>query len=184
VTVAIGSGHAPTTESPLEVRLLQGICRGQRMDMLIQKSTELGICSIHPVVCERSVVRLDAARGVKKVDHWRQIAVSACEQSGRVRVPDITAPAKFDAAIADLGNVPGERLLLDPTAGRGIDTAMNPEAGIALLIGPEGGLTPAERELARTAGFRPVRLGPRILRTETAPLAALSILQYLLGDLG
>jgi 16S rRNA (uracil1498-N3)-methyltransferase len=121
---------------------------------------------------------------VKKVDHWRQIAVSACEQSGRVRVPDITAPAKFDAAIADLGNVPGERLLLDPTAGRGIDTAMNPEAGIALLIGPEGGLTPAERELARTAGFRPVRLGPRILRTETAPLAALSILQYLLGDLG
>lgn len=184
VSVTIGAGHAPPTESVLDVCLLQGICRGQRMDMLIQKTTELGIRSIHPIACERSVVRLDVARSKKKVDHWRQIAISACEQSGRVHVPDIAAPAEFEAALASLGDAPGHRLLLDPTADRGIDTTMNPEAGIALLIGPEGGLTPAEREVARAAGFQPIRLGPRILRTETAPLAALSILQYLFGDLG
>jgi len=184
VSVAIGAGCSPQTESPLGVRLLQGICRGQRMDLLIQKSTELGIRSIYPVACERSVVRLDSARAQKKVDHWRQVAVSACEQSGRVQVPDIGTPAKFDTAIAALGGASGSRLLLDPTAEHGIDATMDREAGVTLLIGPEGGLTPGERKIAHAAGFQSVRLGPRILRTETAPLAALSILQYLHGDLG
>jgi 16S rRNA (uracil1498-N3)-methyltransferase len=150
VVVLVGAGADPETESPINVSLLQGICRNQRMDLLIQKSTELGIQSIQPILTERSVIRLTGERAEKKLAHWRNIAISACEQSRRARIPDIRRPRSASS--------------------------------IALLIGPEGGLTDTERETASSAGFRRVRLGPRILRTETAPLAALSILQYLSGD--
>lgn len=181
VSLTVESGRNPGTESALRVTLLQGICRKQRMDLLIQKSTELGVASIRPYECERSVVRLDAARARRKIVHWQQIAISACEQSGRVRVPDIAAPAPLqdtlEATAADV------RLLLDPRADDGLSAPPASTRDVALLIGPEGGLTDIERRAAHDSGFRPVRLGPRTMRTETAPLAALSVLQYLGGDL-
>ncbi|MFW2406057.1 MAG: 16S rRNA (uracil(1498)-N(3))-methyltransferase [Gammaproteobacteria bacterium] len=182
VTLSTGAGRNPGTESGLSITLLQGICRSQRMDLLIQKSTELGVAGIRPVSCTRSVVRLDETRSRKKSDHWRQIAISACEQSGRVVIPAITAPAPLEAAIESVRDT-GLKLLLDPHARENLGETLDGEHGIALLIGPEGGLTDTERSMAGDAGFRPVRIGPRVLRTETAPLAALSILQYLAGDL-
>lgn len=183
VIVSVGDGHDPGTESRLAVTLLQGICRSHRMDMLIQKATELGVVSIHPVSCERSVARLDGDRGRRKIEHWRQVAISACEQSGRVRIPAIVAPATLTTAIEAVTGATGARLLLDPLANENIGAALDSERRVALLIGPEGGLTTSERAAARAGGFQPVRLGPRTLRTETAPLAALSIVQYLAGDL-
>jgi len=183
IIVSVGSGRDPGTESPLEVTLLQGICRSQRMDMLIQKATELGVGSIHTVSCARSVVRLDGDRGHRKTEHWRQIAISACEQSGRVRLPEIVAPTTVVATLEAVADAAGARLLLDPLADGNLGTALDSARRVMLLIGPEGGLADAERAAALAAGFRPVRLGPRVLRTETAPLAALSILQYLAGDL-
>ena len=183
VAVIVGDGHEPGTESPLDVTLLQGICRGQRMDLLVQKSTELGVAAIRPVACERSVVRLDDARARRKVLHWRQIAISACEQSGRVRIPEVADPAPLERALTELAALPGTRLLLDPAADRSLGEALDSPEAVVLLVGPEGGLSGGERRAAIAAGFRAASLGPRILRTETAPLAALSLIQYLAGDL-
>jgi len=183
VIVSVGDGHDPGTESRLAVTLLQGICRSHRMDMLIQKATELGVVSIHPVSCERSVARLDGDRGRRKIEHWRQVAISACEQSGRVRIPKIATPATLVATLGAMADTVGARLLLDPRADGNLGAVLESARRVTLLIGPEGGLADAERAAALAADFRPVRLGPRTLRTETAPLAALSILQYLAGDL-
>jgi len=187
VTISVGAGRDPETESPIVVALLQGICRNPRMDLLIQKSTELGVTSIRPLSCERSVVRLDDVRGRKRIDHWQQVAVGACEQSGRVRVPDIARPATLSDALAGIGDDGGACLMLDPLADRTLGAVLGAAPGalrrVTLLIGPEGGLSAGERATAIDGQFRPVRLGPRILRTETASLVALSILQYLGGDL-
>ncbi len=184
MSVAVGAGRDPGTESPVAVTLLQGICRSQRMDLLIQKSAELGVASIRPIRCERSVVRLDDSRARRKTAHWQQIAISACEQSGRVRVPAVTRPATLVDALAGLADDAGARLLLESSAGQILGVALGSSRAVALLIGPEGGLSVAEREFALDAGFQAVRMGPRTLRTETAPLVALSIVQYLAGDLG
>lgn len=151
------------------------------MDFVVQKAAELGISEIRPVIGERGVVRLAEARSATRTEHWQRVVVSACEQCGRSRVPRVHAPARLGEALAAIE--PGTRgLMLDPRAERGLTAAM-PGAAIALLIGPEGGLTESERELALHKGFEPVRLGPRTLRTETAPLSALSILQFLQGDM-
>ena len=152
------------------------------MDLLIQKSTELGVQSIRPIIAERSVIRLTDERIEKKRVHWQNVAISACEQSGRARVfrtssrpePLFTACEQLPEAAA--------LLVLDPAGDEIPETSIRSAPSIALLVGPEGGLTDTEREAASSAGFRRIRLGPRILRTETAPLAALSILQYLSGD--
>lgn len=185
VSILVGESRDPRTESPIDVTLLQGICRNQRMDWLIQKSTELGVASILPVSCERSVVRLTGSRAERRLEHWRQVAVSACEQSGRVIVPAIAAPASLDEAMSSSAEGQADaRLLLDPAAEPIAANALDGVRTVSLLIGPEGGLTDTERRTAEAAGFRPVRIGPRILRTETAPLVALSIIQYLAGDLG
>ena len=181
VVVLVGAGADPETESPINVSLLQGICRNQRMDLLIQKSTELGIQSIQPILTERSVIRLTGERAEKKLAHWRNIAISACEQSRRARIPDIRRPESVATACEQLGKTT-TRLVLDPAGDDIPETTIRSASSIALLVGPEGGLTDTERETASSAGFGRVRLGPRILRTETAPLAALSILQYLSGD--
>lgn len=170
------------TESPLRVVLMQGICRGQKMDLVIQKATELGVTAILPVQCERSVVRLDEQRGVRRREHWFGIAAGAAEQCGRAVVPRVHPPATLDAALASLPAT-ALGLVLDPGVDTGIGEAALRGAELVVLAGPEGGLTAAERDLAQRAGFTGVRLGPRVLRTETAPLAALSILQYLYGDL-
>lgn len=183
VTVSVGGGRDPGTESDISVTLLQGICRSQRMDLLVQKSTELGVAAIRPVACERSVVRLDGQRGTKKVEHWRQVAIAACEQSGRSRIPEIAPPLALTEAVDDIAVAVDACLLLDRQHGSPLVEAVGRGDRLAVLTGPEGGLTEAERAMARRRGFVPVRLGPRTLRTETAPLAALSIIQYLAGDL-
>jgi 16S rRNA (uracil1498-N3)-methyltransferase len=181
IVVSIAGSTNPETESPLRVSLLQGICRNNRMDLLIQKSTELGVQRIRPIIAERSVIRLNGERAEKKLLHWQNVAISACEQSGRARVPDISRPERL-AAVCERLAATATLLVLDPAGGDIPATEIRSAHSIELLVGPEGGLTDKEREMASNAGFRQVRLGPRIMRTETAPLAALSILQYLSGD--
>ncbi len=180
VTVRVGAGREIHSESPLEITLLQGVCRGPRMDTVIQKATELGVACIRPVLTGRGVVRLDEERADRKQEHWQRVAMAAAEQSGRSRIPAVTEPARLENVVPDLPGLP-TRLLLDP-AGESLRGAGVGQAPLALLVGPEGGLTDDENRLARDFGFRPVRLGPRILRTETAPLAALALLQFLAGD--
>ncbi|MGQ3056673.1 MAG: 16S rRNA (uracil(1498)-N(3))-methyltransferase [Nevskia sp.] len=182
VRVRIDQHHAVDRESRLDVTLAQCVSKGDRMDYTIQKAVELGVSRIVPLLSERSVVKLDAERWDKKLEHWRGVAVSACEQSGRTRVPEIVAVQKLDAWLA----VPAEgrlRLVLAPTESVSLRT-LDAAATIALLIGPEGGLSDAEIAAARRAGCIGIGLGPRVLRTETAGVATLAALQVLWGDLG
>ena len=182
--VKITGMHGPVVESPLKVTLAQGVSRGERMDYTVQKAVELGVADIHPVLMERSVVKLDNANGEKKRQHWRGVVISACEQSGRVRVPEMHAPLTFPAFL-DAQRGAGLKLLLDPLAPKAVkDYSAPADARVLLLVGPEGGLSGNERKLALKAGFQGIKLGPRILRTETAALVALSLLQSAWGDLG
>lgn len=151
------------------------------MDLLIQKSTELGVRQIRPILTERSVIKLTDGRGEKRREHWQKVAIGACEQCGRARVPEICSPELLAAACDDLDKS-ATLLMLDPTGGAMPETELATARSVVLLVGPEGGLTATERKIAGGAGFSRVRLGPRIMRTETAPLAALSIIQYLSGD--
>ena len=173
--------RAVDNESPLRITLLQGIARGEKMDLILQKATELGVARIVPVEAERTEVRLDAARREKRLAHWRSVVASACEQCGRARLPEVAAPiavAGTHAADAAL------RLTLDPGGGHSMASlAIDPGDSIAIAIGPEGGWSPRDREALRGAGFEGLRLGPRILRTETAGLAAIAALQARFGDL-
>lgn len=180
VAVLVGAGHEVRTESPFEITLLQGVCRGPRMDTVIQKATELGVTRIQPVLAGRSVVRLDDDQTGRKRQHWQRVAVAACEQSGRSHVPEVGEPRMLEEVLPDTAHL-ATRWLLHPDA-EGIRETARPASPLGLLVGPEGGLTEAERRLAVDFGFTAVRLGPRILRTETAPLAALAVLQFLAGD--
>jgi 16S rRNA (uracil1498-N3)-methyltransferase len=174
--------RAVDTESPLRITLVQGIARGEKMDWILQKATELGIAGIVPVVSERSEVKLDAERAGKRLAHWRSVVVSACEQCGRARVPDVGAVQSLQASFADLPEVP--RFLLDPEATQSIAGMSQPLAdGCVLAVGPEGGWSTRDRGILREAGFSGLRLGPRILRTETAGIAAIAALQSRFGDL-
>ncbi|HTP39956.1 MAG TPA: 16S rRNA (uracil(1498)-N(3))-methyltransferase [Steroidobacteraceae bacterium] len=190
VRVRLGALERTDRESPLQVTLLQGISRGDRMDFIVQKATELGVQRLVPLLCERSVVKLDAAQADRKRAHWQAIAISACEQCGRNRLPELEAVRKFDVACAALATQGLPRFMLEVGAGQGLLVASRAALTgadlrrAALLIGPEGGLADAERETARHHGFIGVSLGPRVLRTETAPLAALAVLQAAAGDLG
>lgn len=180
VRLRVADARAVTRESPLEVTLAQGISSGERMDYTVQKAVELGIAAIQPLATERSVVRLDAARAPKRVAHWQAVAVAACEQSGRNQVPRVAPVMSLPSWIAVAGD--GLRLTLTPDATMTLRDLPRPAAHVTLLIGPEGGLSARERSDAQGAGFVPVRLGPRVLRTETAALAALSAMQTLWGD--
>jgi len=171
-----------TPDSTLSVTLLQGIARGERMDLVVQKATELGVARIVPVLAARSVVRLDGRQGQRKREHWRAVAVAACEQSGRSRLPAMELPVPLEQALS-LAPPQGCRFTLSPGAGTPLASLEGGTTSVALLIGPEGGLTEAEVGLATGAGFEPRSLGPRILRTETAALAALAVLQAVGGDL-
>lgn len=173
---------SPERESPLEVVLAQGISSGERMDLTVQKAVELGVAAIQPLTMRRTIVRLSGDKVEKRRAHWQAVAVSACEQCGRNRVPPVAAIADFDAWRRSRGGEAGLGLMLDPEARLGLGDLPRPEGGITLLAGPEGGFDPAERAMALAAGFLGVRLGPRILRTETAALAALAALQTLWGD--
>jgi 16S rRNA (uracil1498-N3)-methyltransferase len=169
-------------ESPLRVILGQGISRGDKMDYTLQKAVELGTAAIQPLFTKRGGVDLSGERLTRKVQHWRGIVIGACEQCGRNRLPDVHNPQ----ALADWLTQPAEpglRLLLDPAAEQSLRGLEPPATGwVTLLIGSEGGLSPAEMAQARQAGFIGVRLGPRILRTETAGLAALAAMQAWWGD--
>ena len=168
-------------ESPLRVVLAQGVSRGEKMDYTLQKAVELGVVAIQPLFTERSGVALSGERLDRKLQHWRRIVIGACEQCGRNRLPEVREPITLTAWLARLAE-PGLRLLLDPLAERGLRGLEPPTGTMTLLIGPEGGLSPAEIAHARTVGFTSVRLGPRILRTETAGMAALAAVQALWGD--
>lgn len=168
-------------ESPLRIVLLQGIARGEKMDLVLQKATELGVAGIVPVDSERSEVRLQGERLDKRLAHWRGVVASACGQCGRARVPAVHAPRPLAEALEGLPPLP--RYLLDPGAGDSIGTLAGLAEGCVLAVGPEGGWSPRDRERLRSAGFTGLRLGPRILRTETAGLAAIAALQSRFGDL-
>lgn len=184
VAVTLGAARERSVESPLAVTLMQGVSRGDRMDTVIQKATELGVRNIVPVDSEFSVVRLDAARAANRLRHWQRVAASACEQCGRNRLPRIALPARLPELLSAPPEAGTLRLLLAPDGDDGIAAAADTLAALELLVGPEGGFSDAERELALGQGFRPVRLGPRILRTETAAIAALALAQAAWGDLG
>lgn len=189
----VGEYVAIERESPLRITLLQGLARGERMDWVVQKATELGVHRIIPVATARSVVQLDAERGDKRSSHWRAIAAAACEQCGRNTLPSLEAPAPLDAALRAAtplsrrfvlepqGSSSLGKLLADSIIGEPSSSGQSGE--IALLVGPEGGLEDTEVALSIQHGFKPVSLGPRVLRTETAGLAALAALQCLQGDL-
>lgn len=171
-------------ESPLHITLLQGIARGEKMDLILQKATELGAASVQPLYSQRSEVRLDGARADKRLAHWRGVVVSACEQCGRAVVPNVARPQSLSQALTALP-AGGLRLILDPEAALSL-SQLNIDASqhISLAVGPEGGWSPQDIEHLQSADFNGVRLGPRVLRTETAGLAAISALQVLHGDFG
>jgi len=168
-------------ESALQITLALGISAGDRMDYSLQKATELGVTAIQPLATERSVVRLAADRAEKRLAHWQNVVIAACEQCGRNRVPQVGPVLALTNYLASVE--PGQRLLmLTPGAALALKQGARTTA-ITLLIGAEGGFGPDERAAAELAGFKPVSLGPRILRTETAPVAAIAVLQTLWGDL-
>lgn len=171
-------------ESPLRIELGQALARGEKMDLVLQKATELGVARIAPLITERSEVKLDAERAERRLAHWRGVLVHACEQSGRARLPELQEPVRIEQWAASL-SAP-VKLMLDPDAEIGIQRAVDDlrvSKHVAITIGPEGGFGPRDLQSLRAAGFLPVRLGPRVLRTETAGLAMVAILQALEGDL-
>ena len=183
VEVDVGAHDPVERESALDVELGQGICKGDRMDLVVQKATELGVGTIRPIVCERTVVKLDAARAERRIAHWRAIAVHAAQQSGRTRVPEVAEVEGLGAWLARSGA--GPAFVLSPRADASLSDLAPPAPGetVRLLVGPEGGLAAREVERAGAAGFAGLRLGPRVLRTETAALVALAALQARWGDL-
>jgi len=181
VRVRVLEEQPGVVESPLQVTLVQAVSRTERMDWTIQKATELGVHAIAPVLTTRSVVRLDGAQALRKLEHWRSIIVNACEQCGRSTLPLIHEPQPLSSYLER--SSPGARILLDPSGTQELGATPAGDGAIEMLIGPEGGFETAELAHARLAGFVAMKLGPRILRTETAGVAALAILQALHGDL-
>jgi 16S rRNA (uracil1498-N3)-methyltransferase len=192
VSASIIAARSVDRESPLKVTLLQCVPRGDRMDFVVQKATELGVGRIVPVLSQRSVVRLDAAQAASKQAHWHAVAVSACEQCGRNKLPTIEAPQLL---LNYLGAMPPRkasgalRLILEPeravpeSGARTIATAGGPITEAEIAIGPEGGFSPEELDAFHLSAFTPLGLGPRVLRTETAAIAAIVMLQTRFGDM-
>ena len=173
---------AEEREAPLAVTLVQGLPAADKMDWIVQKSTELGVAAIQPVAARRSVVRLSGERLERRGQHWQQVAVAACEQCGRNRVPEV-APLVDLPHYLGMAAPQGEaRLLLMPGAETSLSRMEKPTGGVTLMIGPEGGFEDGEARAALAAGFAPVSLGPRVLRTETAGLAMLAALMARWGD--
>ncbi len=170
-------------ESPVQITLLQGLSRNDRMDNCLQKSTELGVTRIVPVICNHSKYKLDTRRQQKKMLHWQQIIISACEQSGRCVAPQLYEPDSFAGALQTFDE--GERWFLDPDTPASLVERLGATqaASYVIAIGPESGFDAQERELATQAGFQPVCFGPRTLRTETAGPAVIAVIQALQGDL-
>jgi 16S rRNA (uracil1498-N3)-methyltransferase len=177
-------------ESQLAITLAQAVCASEKMDWIVQKAVELGVGRIQPLATKLSVIKLTGERAERRMNHWQQVAVSACEQCGRNRIPQVLALTSLHAWLGiqandDRNNVPADScFILSPAAKRGLRDfpRYSPSAEINLLVGPEGGFTADEEAAALVAGFAPLRLGARILRTETAALAAIAAMQTLWGD--
>lgn len=183
VVARIESRQAVATESPLDITLAQALARGEKMDWIVQKATELGVAAIVPLVTERSEVKLDEERAAKRLEHWRAVAIAACEQSGRAIVPALHVPQPLATWLANFDAEPGAlRLVLHPGAACA-PRALQPAQHAVIAIGPEGGFGDGDLAALHAAGFANLSLGPRILRTETAGLAAMAALQALYGDL-
>ena len=184
VAVEVLAWRNAECESPIDITLVQALQAGEKMDMTVQKAVELGVARIVPVISRRSVVRLDGERALRRVEHWRGVVASACEQCGRNRVPEVTALEGLERWLAKAPAPGVRRLMLAPGAQQSLATLPQPlsDERVELLIGAEGGLAPEEMQAAVQAGFVGIRLGPRILRTETAGLAALAAMQSLWGD--
>jgi len=180
VAVEIGPAGGPEPPLPLRVHLGLGISKGERMDFALQKAVELGVARITPLFTERGVVRLEGERLRRRHRHWEGVVVAACEQSGRRRLPELAPAASLDDWLAEDHACP---VLLHHAGRMPLTSIPSPDGSLTLLVGPEGGLAEAERAGAEQAGFTAARIGPRILRTETAPLAALAVVQALWGDL-
>jgi 16S rRNA (uracil1498-N3)-methyltransferase len=192
VRVQLGAHRAVEREAPVSITLLQCLVRAERMDFIVQKATELGVAAIVPLASRHSVVRLDDPGAQRRQRHWQAVAVSACEQCGRNRIPELQSPRALDRGCAESDSpaAPGARLLLLPEGPHTLAGAVvglsGPATGLhlSLLSGPEGGFSADEIALAQQHGFVACRLGPRVLRAETAPLAALATIQALIGDFG
>lgn len=186
VAVRIGAHVGIERESPLDVTLLQGIARGEKMDQILQKATELGVTRVVPVFTMRSNVRLDEDAALRKQQHWRSVVIAACEQCGRNRLPEVSVPMSLTSAL--VASRAELRMVMAPDDDasdlHGLLAGAPARApSIAFVVGPEGGLDAAEIDAAKSHGFTPCRLGPRVLRTETAALAMLAALQFIRGDL-
>lgn len=182
IRLSVRNNRTEDRESALVIQLGQVMSRGEKMEFTIQKSTELGVSVITPLFSERCGVKLNADRLDKKMQQWRKIAISACEQCGRNRVPEIRPAMALEAWCAQRGE--GLKLSLHPRASQGMNTLPLPVERVHLLIGPEGGLSADEIAVTSDYRFTAIRLGPRVLRTETAALTAISALQARFGDLG
>ncbi|MEQ1767267.1 MAG: 16S rRNA (uracil(1498)-N(3))-methyltransferase [Methylotenera sp.] len=176
------SAFEVNTESPLNITLLQGISSGDRMDYSIQKAVELGVKAIQPIATERSLVKLSAERAEKRLEHWQNIVISACEQCGRAFIPQVLAPKTLANWLSINAQSKATRILLNPVGAKRIAELTKPSGEIQLLIGAEGGLSQSEINLALSQGFQSVILGPRILRTETAGPTSIASFQALWGD--
>lgn len=181
VTASVGDGAEVDRESRLAVTLVQCVPRGDRMDFIVQKATELGVTRIVPVLSQRSVVRLDTPQAESKAMHWRAVALNACEQCGRNRLPTVEPPLPLQNYLGDSTST-SPRLVLEPQTGSGAGS-LALDGDVEIAIGPEGGFSAEELDAFHIAGFRRLGLGPRILRTETAAIAALTWLQTRFGDM-
>lgn len=182
--VRIDAVESPCRESPLQLTLVQALARGDKMDWIVQKATELGAVRIVPVVSARSEVRLDPTRAGKRSEHWHAVAIAACQQCGRNRLPDIPAPTTLRAFLdADGGDARSARWVLHPGAPTRLRDPVATVSAATLAVGPEGGFDDDDLAALHAAGYRGISLGPRTLRTETAGIAALAALQALHGDL-
>ena len=185
VEVSIKSKKNIENESNIRVILLQALTSNEKMDMIIQKTTELGITEIQPILCERSIVKIKNEKIEKKLSHWRQVSIAACEQCGRAKIPTIHKPESLTKYLEKLTESDKDnKIILSPEATKSLNNFIpNMKQDIKVLIGPEGDFTKQELDFSIQKGFSPIKIGPRILRTETAPMCILSILQYKYGDI-
>ena len=184
VSVQLNAYRAIDRESPLRTHLAIGISKGERFEHVLQKATELGISEITPIVSERTEVRLSHERQDKVLQRWQKIIINTCEQSYRNRLPQLNSPVEFSTLLGKEGSE--RKIILHPPQDNSQQTMLdknNKPKSVCLLVGPEGGFSDSEVALATRHHFTPLALGPRILRTETAPLAALSLLQFVWGDI-
>jgi len=181
VDVEIGQHHTDDKTPTLHLTLAQGVARGQRMDYTLQKAVELGVTGIVPVLCEHGTVKLAGERQDKRLEHWRKLIINACEQCGVNRIPSLQSPQNLDDWVGK--QCTGLKIILHPESERSLSHLRQPDRNIVLLVGPEGGFSDREVRLALANGYQAVRFGPRVLRTETAAVVAITACQVLWGDI-